>query len=95
MPLTEFDAKEALRGATDWLATSSAPGAADAQEGIANTIPLIMMGTVIPQDLDELSALVEESSRTPGEPDSVRRVQLKEAVTAAFDHVRLLSGSAK
>jgi hypothetical protein len=32
MPLTEFDAKEALRAATDWLATSSAPGAADAQE---------------------------------------------------------------
>jgi hypothetical protein len=31
MPLTEFDAKEALRAATDWLATSSAPGAADAQ----------------------------------------------------------------
>jgi hypothetical protein len=30
MPLTEFDAKEALRAATDWLATSSALGAADA-----------------------------------------------------------------
>jgi hypothetical protein len=33
------------------------PGAADAQEGIANPIPLIMMGTVALQDLDELAAL--------------------------------------
>ena len=95
MPLTEFEAKEALRAAIDWLATASVPGAADAQEGIANTIPLIMMGTVSPQDLDELAALVEESSGTPGEPDGVRRVQLKEAVTAAFDHVRSLSSDAK
>ena len=54
-------------------------------------IPVTMMGTVTPQDLDELAALVEEFSRTPGETDSVRRVQLKEAVTAAFDHVRSLS----
>jgi hypothetical protein len=95
MPLTEFEAKEALRAATDWLATSSVPGVADAQEGIANTIPLIMMGTVVLQDLDELAALVEESSRTPGEPDGVRRVQVKEAVTAAFDHVRSLSSDSK
>jgi hypothetical protein len=43
-----------------------------------------------PEDLDELATLVEESSRTPGEPDGVRRVQLKEAVTTAFDHVRSL-----
>ena len=95
MPLTEFEAKEALRSVTDWLVTSSLPGAADAQEGIANTIPLIIYGTVAPQDLDELAALVEESSRAPGEPDGVRRVQLKEAVTAAFDHVRSLSRAAK
>jgi hypothetical protein len=95
MPLTEFEAKEALRVATDWLAASSVPGVADAQEGIANTIPLIMMGTVVLQDLDELAALVEESSQTPGEPDGVRRVQVKEAVTAAFDHVRSLSSDSK
>jgi hypothetical protein len=95
MPLTEFEVKEALRAATDWLMTSSVPGAADAHEGVANTIPLIMMGTVAPQDLDELAALVENFSQTPGEPDGVRRVQLKEAVTAAFDHVRSLSSDAK
>jgi hypothetical protein len=44
MPLSEYDAKEALRAATDWLVASELPGSAAAREGIADTIPLVMMG---------------------------------------------------
>jgi hypothetical protein len=44
MPLSEYDAKEALRAATDWLVASELPGSVAAREGIADTIPLVMMG---------------------------------------------------
>ncbi len=40
MPLSEYDSKEALRAATDWLVASELPGSAAAREGIADTIPL-------------------------------------------------------
>jgi len=40
MPLSEYDIKEALRAATDWLVASELPGSAAAREGIADTIPL-------------------------------------------------------
>jgi hypothetical protein len=33
MPLSEYDAKEALRAATDWLVASELPGSAAAREG--------------------------------------------------------------
>jgi hypothetical protein len=32
MPLSEYDAKEALRAATDWLVASELPGSAAARE---------------------------------------------------------------
>jgi hypothetical protein len=42
MPLSEYDFKEALRAATDWLLAiaSELPGSVAAREGIADTIPL-------------------------------------------------------
>ena len=43
MPLSEYDTKEALRAATDCLVASELPGSAAAREGIADTIPLVMM----------------------------------------------------
>lgn len=91
MPLTEFEAKEALRAATDWLVESDPPGSAAAREGIANVIPLVMMGVVTPADLDELASIVEESGEPMREPDvplETHRAQLKAAVKAAFDHVK-------
>ncbi len=91
MPLTEFESKEALRAATDWLVESDPPGGVAAREGIANVIPLIMMGVIMPGDLDELASIVEEHGQPPLETD---RAQLKEAVKAAFDHVKSLSGDA-
>lgn len=93
MPLSEYDTKEALRVATDWLVISELPGSAAAREGIADTIPLIMMGMVEPNDLDDLAAIVEEHGRAvldAATPEDVQRAQLKEAVKAAFDHVRSL-----
>lgn len=93
MPLSEYDTKEALRVATDWLVISELPGSAAAREGIADTIPLIMMGMVEPDDLDDLAAIVEEHGRAAldaATPEDVQRAQLKEAVKAAFDHVRSL-----
>jgi hypothetical protein len=93
MPLSEYDSKEALRAATDWLVASELPGSAAAREGIADTIPLVMMGMVEPDDLDDLAAIVEEHGRAvhdAGTRADVQRAQLKEAVTAAFDYVRSL-----
>lgn len=93
MPLSEYDSKEALRVATDWLVISELPGSAAAREGIADTSPLIMMGMVEPDDLDDLAAIVEEHGRAvldAATPEDVQRAQLKEAVKAAFDHVRSL-----
>ena len=89
MPLSEYDTKEALRAATDWLVASELPGSAAAREGIADTIPLVMMGLVEPDDLDDLAAIVEEHGRTLHDA-AVQRAQLTEAVKAAFDYVRSL-----
>jgi hypothetical protein len=93
MPLSEHDTKEALRAAADWLVASELPGSTAAREGIADTIPLVMMGLVEPDDLDHLAAIVEEHGRAvrnAAMPDDAQRAQLKEAVKAAFDYVRLL-----
>jgi hypothetical protein len=89
LPLSEYDTKEALRAATDWLGASELPGSAAAREGIADTIPLVMMGLVEPDDLDDLAAIVEKHGRA-ATPEDVQRAQLKEAVKAAFDYVRSL-----
>jgi hypothetical protein len=93
MPLSEYDIKEALRAAADWLVASELPGSAAAREGIADTIPLVIMGEVEPNDLDDLAAIVEEHGRTVHDaatPEDVQRAQLKEAVKAAFAYVRSL-----
>jgi hypothetical protein len=48
---------------------------------------------VEPDDLDDLAAIVEEHGRAVRDaatPEDVQRAQLKEAVKAAFDYVRLL-----
>lgn len=95
MPLTEFEAKEALRAATDWLVVSDLPGSAAAREGIGNLIPLVMMGAVTAADLDELASLVVENGlaeRDPKVPPETHRAQLEAAVAGAFDHVRSASG---
>lgn len=91
MPLTELESKEALRRATDWLVQSDLPGSAAAREGIASVIPLVIMGEIVPADVDELAALVEEyglPTRDPNVPAELHLAQLKEAVGAAFDHVK-------
>jgi hypothetical protein len=93
MPLSEYDIKEALRAATDWLVASELPGSAAAREGIADTIPLVIMGEIEPNDLDGLAAIVEEHGRAVHDaatPADVQHAQLKEAVKAAFDYVRSL-----
>jgi hypothetical protein len=93
MPLSEHDTKEALRAATDWLQASELPGSAAAREGIADTIPLVMMGLLEPDDLDDLAAIVEKHGRAVHDaatPEEVHSAQLKEAVKAAFDYVRSL-----
>ncbi len=91
MPFSEYDSKEALRQAADWLTASELPGRAAALEGIADTIPLVMMGMVEFNDLDDLAAIVEKHGRAvhdAAKPEDVQRAQLKEAVKAAFDYVR-------
>src|SRR5215472_3473990 len=93
MPLSEHDTKEALRAATDWLGASELPGSAAAREGIADRIPLVMMGLVEPDDWDDLAAIVEKHGRAVHDaatPDDVQRAQLKGAVKPAFDYVRSL-----
>jgi hypothetical protein len=95
MPLTEFEAKEALRAATDWLVVTDPPGSAAAKEGIANVIPLVMMGQVTPRDLDDLASIVEDSGQSMRDPAvtlETHRAQLKEAVKGAFEHVKSMSG---
>lgn len=97
MPLTEYAAKEALRAATDWLVVSDPPGGVAARDGISAVIPLVMMGAITPRDLDDLASIVEENGRPtpdPGVPLETHRVQLKEAVQAAFEHVKSISGDA-
>jgi hypothetical protein len=97
MPLTEFESKEALRAATDWLMVSDLPGSAAAREGIATVIPLVMMGEIEPRDLDELASMVEENGlpmRDPQVSDETHRAQLREAVAGAFAHVKSISGDA-
>ncbi len=97
MPLTEYESKEALRAATDWLVVSDPPGGVAAREGISNVIPLVMMGAITPQDLDELASIVEDSGQSLRDPDvplETHRAQLKAAVKAAFEHVRSQSGGA-
>jgi hypothetical protein len=91
MPLTEFESKEALRAANDWLVVSDPPGSAAAREGIAIVIPLVMMGAVTPRDLDELASLVEDNGqpmRDPEVPLERHRAEVKEAVKAAFEHAK-------
>ncbi len=95
--LTEYESKEALRAATDWLVVSDPPGGAAAREGISNVIPLVMMGAVTPRDLDDLAAIVEDSGqsmRDPAVPLDTHLAQLKGAVTAAFDHVKSIADDA-
>lgn len=96
MPLSEFESKEALRAATDWLVASDLPGSFAAREGIADLIPLVMMGEVTPRDLDELASIVEDngqSVRDPNVPLETHQAQLKEAVKAAFEHVKSILGN--
>jgi len=91
MPLTEFEAKEALRAATDWLVVEEPPGSVAAREGISCVIPLVMMGVIAPEDLDELASLVEENGRELRDPDvplETHLAQLKEALRAAFEQVK-------
>src|SRR5437588_12507607 len=97
MPLSEYDTKEALRAATDWLVASELPGSAAAREGVADTIPLVMMGLVEPDDLDDLAAIVEEHGRAVHDAatsEDVQRGQLKAAVHDAFGYGRRLRGDA-
>jgi|GEM_PF-2579875 len=97
MPLTEFESKEALRAANDWLVVSDPPGSAAAREGIAIAIPLVMMGEITPRDLDDLASIIEDYGqpmRDPKVPDETHRAQLREAVKAAFAHVKSISGDA-
>jgi predicted enzyme related to lactoylglutathione lyase len=96
MPLNEYQSKEALRVATDWLTETDPPGGAAAREGIANVIPLLMMGAVEARDLDELASIVEENGAAmhdPAVPLETHRAELHDAVKAAFDHVKAQSGS--
>lgn len=95
MPLSEYDAKEALRAATDWLVVADPPGGAAAREGISNVIPLVMMGAITANDLDDLAAIVEENGqgmRDAGVSEDAHRAQLKDAVRAAFEHVKSSRG---
>ena len=95
--LTEYESKEALRAATDWLVVSDPPGGIAAREGISNVIPLVMMGALTPRDLDDLAAIVEDngqSMRDPAVPLDTHLAQLKSAVKAAFEHVKSTAGDA-
>jgi predicted enzyme related to lactoylglutathione lyase len=95
MPLNEYESKEALRTATDWLVETDPPGGAAAREGIANVIGLVMMGAIEPNDLDDLASIVEDNGapmHDPAVPLETHRAQLRDAVKAAFDHVRSQTG---
>ncbi len=91
MALSEFQTRDALRKATDWLMVCELPGSAAAREGIAIIIPLVVMGEITPVDIDELASIVEgqgQSVRDTNVPVEVHVAQLKEAVTAAFEFVK-------
>jgi hypothetical protein len=95
VPLTEYESKEALREANDWLVASNLAGSDAAREGIAAVIPLVMMGEITPRDLDDLASIVEghgEPIPDPEVPLETQRVRLQEAVKAAFEHVKAISG---
>lgn len=87
MALRELETKEALRIAADWLFSSDLPGAAAAREGIANVIPLVVMGEVAPGDVDDLASIVEDQGQSMREA-GVTPEQLRAAVKAAFEHVK-------
>lgn len=91
MALGELKTKEALRIAADWLFSSDLPGAAAAREGIANVIPLVMMGEITPLDLDDLALNVEEQAQSMREA-GVTQPHVQAAVKAAFDHVKTTAG---
>lgn len=74
MPLGELKSKEALRMASDWLTMSDVPGKDDALEGIANVIPLIMIGEVDAEDVDDLAASVLRYAPSNGSADVVAAV---------------------
>lgn len=78
MPMGERNAKEALAMASDWLTMSDAPGKADALDGIANIIPLVMIGEIDPEDIDDLAASVLRHAPSPEAAD------VESAVNAAF-----------
>jgi hypothetical protein len=99
LPLSEYDTKEALRAATDWLGASDLPGSAAAREGIADTIPLVMMGLVEPDDLDDLAAIVEKHGRAVHDaaaPDDVGsskgRVRLRAFTSARCRAMKIKIG---
>jgi hypothetical protein len=73
MPFSEYVSKEALPAAADWLLASGLPGSAAAREGIADTIPLVMMEMIEPDDLDDLAAFVEEHGRAVHDAATPRR----------------------
>ncbi len=93
MALGELKTKEALRIAADWLFVngSGLPGAYAAREGIANVIPLVMMGEISPRDLDDLASSVEEQGQSMRE-EGVTEAHVRAAVQAAFDHVKTTAG---
>ena len=82
MPMGELRAKEALRVASDWLNMSDAPGKDGAIDGIANAIPLVMMGEIEAENLDDLAASVLRCSSSSGSTD------VQAAVNAAFAFVK-------
>ena len=103
MSLSEYDTKEALRAATDWLGASELPGSAAAREGIADTIPLVMMGLIEPSDLDDLAAIVEKHGRAvhdaatrraarPTQGSSKGRVRLRAFASARCRAMTRLNG---
>ncbi|MGH7714635.1 MAG: hypothetical protein ACREML_01445 [Vulcanimicrobiaceae bacterium] len=87
MALRELETKEALRIAADWLFVSDLPGAPAAREGIANVIPLVMMGEITPRDFDDLAAIVEDQGQSMRQ-EGVTPEQLQAAVKAAFEQVK-------
>jgi hypothetical protein len=87
MPLSEYDERSSA-GCHRLARSIGTSRQRRAREGIADTIPLVMMGMVEPNDLDDLAEIVEERGRAVHDaatPEDVQRAQLKEAVKAAFD----------
>ena len=84
MPFGELQARHALREASDWLTMSDAPGKAGALDGIANTIPLLMIGEIEPKDIDDLAASVLRNASADADVEA--------ALKAAFDFAKSQSG---